>query len=85
MQAVVLICDGCQTEIGNGGEYRSAMDARAAAYAAGWRFPPKVKANGTASAVTSDVCPDCEPGWQPPTRPNTHKRKNTQYRPVHET
>jgi hypothetical protein len=70
MQAVVLACDGCSTELGTDGQFRTAMDARAAAYAAGWRFVAKLKkdgqpAGGLSPTNTSDVCPKCLPTFRP--------------------
>lgn len=65
MQAVYLACDGCRAEIGVDGRYRSAMEARAGAYAEGWRFPNALRKNGTPSQNTHDVCPTCIGEWQP--------------------
>lgn len=46
--------------------YQSAIEARAAAYGAGWRFPAKILADGTQSPTqVSDVCPDCIDGFEP--------------------
>lgn len=64
---LILVCDGCGTEFD---EHPNATEARAAAYGAGWRYPSKVKANGTQATRTSDVCPKCLPGWVPPLSPN---------------
>lgn len=58
----VLACDGCGTELP---EAATAVEARGAAYAAGWRFPARVKANGDDSLESSDACPACLPGWTP--------------------
>ncbi len=68
IQATILLCDGCSAEMGTEGQYRTAMDARAAAYALGWRFVPMVTASGDLSSATSDVCPSCQEGWVPQTR-----------------
>ena len=65
-----LVCDGCKAEhlpaadptIGFG----STMEARADAYSHGWRFPHRINKNGTQASRTSDVCPDCAPGWEAP-------------------
>lgn len=65
MQAVYLCCDGCKTELGVDGRFRSALEARAAGYAEGWRFPPALRKNGALSLNTHDVCPACIPGWEP--------------------
>lgn len=56
----VLGCDGCRTEMP---EAQSATEARGAAYADGWRFPPQVKADGSTSSNANDVCPACLPTW----------------------
>ena len=57
----VLRCDGgCGTERGSNGEYANAMEARAAAYGEGWRFPSKMRADGKPSARTRDLCPKCQ-------------------------
>lgn len=58
----VLTCDGCGAERP---EAQTATEARGAAYADGWRFPPQAKANGKPSSNASDVCPDCLPTWAP--------------------
>jgi hypothetical protein len=58
----ILGCDGCGAERP---EESTSMEARAAAYADGWRFPSKVTAHGTQSSNTSDVCPKCLPDWEP--------------------
>jgi hypothetical protein len=57
----VLACDGCRTELP---EAQTATEARGAAYAAGWRFPPQLKADGSPSSNASDVCPKCLPDWE---------------------
>lgn len=56
----VLACDGCLKELP---PFQSSTEARGAAYAAGWRFPPQTKADGSTSSNASDVCPDCLPTW----------------------
>ena len=59
----VLACDGCGTERE---EAPTSIEARASAYADGWRYPAKVKANGDpAMADQSDLCPKCLPDWKP--------------------
>lgn len=55
-------CDGC--DIRHRETHDSIFEARAAAYAAGWRFPARVKANGENGRETNDVCPNCAPGWK---------------------
>lgn len=57
----VLACDGCGTEMP---EAQTAVESRGAAYAAGWRFPPQTKANGSPSSLACDGCPKCLPGWK---------------------
>jgi hypothetical protein len=65
MQAVILICDECGSELGADGRFRSAMEARAAAYGAGWRFPPALSSSGSEGSRSHDACPDCAPTWRP--------------------
>lgn len=65
-----LVCDGCQTTFGNDVYYASVIEARAAAYAAGWRFPERIRASGGESKTVNDVCPKCEPGWERQPAPN---------------
>lgn len=65
MQAVYLVCDGCQVEHGGDGRFRSAMEARAGSYVDGWRFPAAIKGNGDPSGRSHDVCPACIGSWQP--------------------
>lgn len=57
----VLVCDGCGTERP---EAQTATEARGAAYADGWRFPPQTKSDGRPSSNASDVCPDCLAIWE---------------------
>jgi hypothetical protein len=57
----VLACDGCGAELP---EAQSSVEARGAAYAAGWRFPAQTKADGSTSSNANDVCPKCLPGWR---------------------
>jgi len=72
----MLTCDGgCETTIGENGEYPTAVDSRAAAAERGWVIVPKIRSNGKpadmpddprrASQYFSDVCPDCRPNFQP--------------------
>ncbi len=56
----LLSCDGCGVEL----DGESADRARQFAKNLGWGFPHKVKRNGLPSAATSDVCPQCLPGWE---------------------
>jgi hypothetical protein len=57
----VITCDGCGMTRGADGEFASSMEARAAVYSEGWRFPPKIRKDGNLAAVASDVCPTCLP------------------------
>jgi hypothetical protein len=59
-----LVCDGCDTRFGTDTYHASVIEARAAAYADGWRFPERLKANGGESKTVNDVCPTCVPGWE---------------------
>lgn len=59
-----LVCDGCGAQFGMDTLYASTIEARAAAYAAGRRFPERYRARGGESKTVNDVCPTCEPGWQ---------------------
>lgn len=61
----ILVCDGCEEEHGAPTGHLTALEMRAAAYADGWRFPARVKANGDPSKQTNDVCPKCIDGWTP--------------------
>lgn len=66
VSSMILVCDGCQAELHDGEMFRTAMEARAAAYNEGWRFPARTTSTGKPSGGrTSDVCPTCLPGWQP--------------------
>jgi sarcosine oxidase delta subunit len=57
-------CDGCQQRLK--GDFSSATEARAAAYADGWRFPLRVNASGDAvRSRANDVCGECLPDWIP--------------------
>lgn len=62
-------CDGCS--IKHAETHDSIFEARAAAYAAGWRFPAKVKVSGENARETNDACPNCAAAWEP--RPATNK------------
>jgi hypothetical protein len=62
---LALTCDGCGVTFGSE-HYENALTARATAYAAGWRFPSRVKEDGQPTkAETNDVCPACQSDWQP--------------------
>lgn len=61
-------CDGCKAIFGLPDGFDSGMEARAAAYAVGWRFPNQVTKAGKALSGTSDVCPVCIGGWEPALR-----------------
>jgi hypothetical protein len=76
MQAVYLVCDGCAAECGPDGRFRSAIEARAGAYADGWRFPAALTARGAQGSRTHDVCPACVPDW----RPREYEGVSKQYR-----
>lgn len=59
-----LVCDGCDVPFGRDVHYASVIEARAAAYGEGWRFPQRRRANGAESTTVNDVCPTCVPGWR---------------------
>jgi hypothetical protein len=59
----LIECDGCKVTFGDQQGFDSLTEARALAYAAGWRFPHMVDAKGKATKRTSDVCPDCLSTW----------------------
>lgn len=61
----VLACDGCKQFFNEGEQFVSPVEARGAAYAAGWKFPPRLTKSGGAASTCSDVCPECAPGWEP--------------------
>lgn len=59
-------CDGCDAVFGMNLGACSLTEMRAAAYAAGWRFPPQLTAKSRRIATkTSDVCPACTGTWEP--------------------
>lgn len=62
-------CDGCGAH--HSETHDSILEARAAAYAAGWRYPARYKASGSNSRETDDVCPACVAEWKP--RPVTDR------------
>ncbi|MEU4578950.1 hypothetical protein [Nonomuraea sp. NPDC023979] len=84
----VLTCDGdgCDATLGANGELENAIVARTIAATQGWALVPKLRANGKpGKAVRSDgntanahdVCPDCQPTFQPErmaSRANTYVR-----------
>ena len=72
-----LVCDGCGLQFGTDIHYASVIEARAAAYGDGWRFPEKVRQTRAASKSVSDVCPVCIEGWerQPAPDPWKNRRK----------
>ncbi|MEU3162931.1 hypothetical protein [Streptosporangium sp. NPDC006930] len=73
-----LLCDGCEAIVpgSHNGEFESAIEARGAAYAAGWRFPPRLRVNGRAKVKeVSDVCPECLPTWEPQQGTDTWKNR----------
>lgn len=61
----ILECDGCGARHGAPNGHNSAQEARIAAYVDGWRYPARLKADGSVGVSTSDVCPDCMPAWTP--------------------
>jgi len=65
LQVYVISCDGCETIFGAPNGFVSSMDARAAAYGEGWRFPNQITKTGAPGRTTSDVCPECMPTWTP--------------------
>ncbi|MEA5366045.1 hypothetical protein VA596_41410 [Amycolatopsis sp., V23-08] len=75
-QLTVISCDGgeCEAVFGTPDGFLSAMDARAAAYAAGWRFPNHTTRSGNAARTTSDVCPVCVPGWTAQKQGQRHRQ-----------
>lgn len=70
-----LVCDGCSSQFGTEIRYASAIEARAAAYADGWRFPERVRKTRGESKSVSDVCPNCVDGWQPQPAPDPWKNR----------
>ncbi|WP_242890141.1 hypothetical protein [Actinomadura litoris] len=62
---IVLACDGCGTTFGGPVGLLNPMEARAAAYAEGWRFPNRLGRHGELVSATSDVCPGCIDDWEP--------------------
>lgn len=59
-----LVCDGCDKQFGLDTQFASAIEVRAAAYGAGWRFPERYRKTGGESKTVNDVCPVCWPDWQ---------------------
>lgn len=60
----ILVCDVCGIELGTEGEYSTAVEARAAAFGLGWKFPAKKRRNGTpmtgnTPSTSMDVCGGC--------------------------
>lgn len=54
--------------------FASAIEARAAAYGIGWRFPPKLLGDGSQSPTqVSDVCPECVGDFEPQYAVNPHE------------
>ena len=82
MQAVYLVCDGCDTEIGADGRFRSAAEARAGAYVEGWRFPQALTSRGLLGTRSNDVCPECITGWTPQEFRGTRPTGGKQHRPT---
>lgn len=63
----VLQCEGCPARFGEPHGYNSPDIARTAAREQGWGTPPIRRATGQLGVITSDVCPDCRPNWEPVT------------------
>lgn len=74
MTLYLMECDGCQSTLGLPNGYSSATEARAAAYAEGWRYPPQPTKTGKVGARTFDVCPACLPEWRPEHRAASRTR-----------
>lgn len=63
---IVLECDGCRAVFGSPvGLALNPVEARATAFADGWRFPNRVNHDGEQITSTNDVCPACAPDWKP--------------------
>jgi hypothetical protein len=61
-----ITCDGCGAVFPADLDAAGLAEIRAAAYAAGWRFPPRVNAkSGRAAVRASDACPACIGTWKP--------------------
>jgi hypothetical protein len=73
---IVLECDGCGATFGGPIGQANPMEARAAAYAEGWRFPNRVGRDGGLVSSTNDACPACSPTWEPRER-GSHQREAT--------
>lgn len=61
----LIECDGCKAVFGAPKGFDSLTEARAAAYATGWRFPHMLNRAKRATTRTSDACPACMPNWNP--------------------
>lgn len=61
---VAIECNNCKQTFGETDRFPSAMEARSAAYAHGWRFPQRLPRSTKPNAHTDDICPDCYPTWQ---------------------
>lgn len=77
----LIECDGCKAVFGDQEGFGSLTETRALAYAAGWRFPSQLTAQGVASARTSDVCSACAPTWTPEQCGTTGPRQRVLRRP----
>jgi hypothetical protein len=73
---IVLECDGCGETFGGPIGLMNPMEARAAAYAHGWRFPNRINRHGELISSTNDACPACATTWQPKER-GAHQREAT--------
>lgn len=68
-----ISCHGCGTRA-EGEGHDTPFEARAAAYAAGWRYPARTRTNGSLAKETDDVCPKCIGDWT--ARPATDRWAN---------
>ena len=70
-------CDGCGAIFGDQLGFETHMQARALAYAEGWRFPSQFTAKGAPGNRTFDVCPSCIGTWGPTQKskvPNSYRQ-----------
>lgn len=74
MTLYLMECDGCQSTLGLPNGYSSATEARLAAYADGWRYPPQPTKSGRPGRRTFDVCPSCISTWKPEEREGNRTR-----------
>lgn len=62
-----LQCEGCPARFAEPHGYNSPDLARIASRQHGWGTPPIRRTSGHLGVITSDVCPDCLPTWEPVT------------------